>query len=411
VAEPAALADVAVVGGGPAGLAAATALRGRGVARVAVLEREPVAGGTPRHCGHPPFGMRELGRVLTGPAYARRLVERALAAGVEILTGHGVTALAPGGRLEVATPAGRRSFLARRVVLATGVRETPRSARLIGGDRPMGVLTTGALQAMVHLEGLAPFRRPVILGTELVSLSAVLTCRRAGIRPVALIEAGERPITRRPFALLPQLLGIPVHYGAELLAIRGRERVEAVTLRLADGVVVAIACDGVLCTGCFVPEAALVRGSHLELDPGSQGPAIDQYGRCSDPACFAAGNLLRPVETAGWSHQEGQRVGGLVADDLAGLLPPPLPAVPVLRGEGIRLVVPQRLAPAGAVGLRHLQLRVARAMRGELAVTSDDGVTLWRRRLMALPERRLLVRMADLRIPRRARSLSISFRP
>jgi thioredoxin reductase len=388
-------------------------LRRRGVGRVVVLERETVAGGVPRHCGHPPFGMRELGRVLTGPAYARRLVERALAAGVEILTRHSVVALLPGGGLRLATPEGSHALRARRVLLATGVRETPRAARLIGGDRPMGVLTTGALQAFVHLEGLVPFRRPAILGTELVSFSAVLTCRQAGIRPVAMIEPGNRPVARWPLALLPAALGVPIHYRAELAAIHGRERVEAVSLRMADGTVRELACDGVLVTGGFVPEAALVRGSHLELDPGSEGPVVDQHGRCSDPAFFAAGNVLRPVETAGWSYREGRRIGGLVADDLAGLLPPPGRALPIARGAGIRLVVPQRLAEpaAGRAGLPHLQLRAGRPCRGELVLAADDGAVLWRRRLRLLPERRLLVSLADITVPRHAHSLSIGFRP
>ena len=107
-----------------------------------------------------------------------------------------------------------------------------------------------------------------------------------------------------------------------------------------------------LLTGRFVPEAALVRASHLELDPGSGGPAIDQFGRCSDPTYFAAGNLLRPVETAGWSFREGMRIGACVADDLAGRLPLRSPACRSSAGTGIKLVVPQRLClPLGAGGL------------------------------------------------------------
>ena len=200
------------------------------------------------------------------------------------------------------------------------MRESSRHARLISGDRPLGVVTTGTLQAMVHLHHLAPFSRPVVVGTELVSLSALLTCRKAHIRPVAMIESAPRPTARMPLLLYPRLLGIPVHYATDLVEIRGRSRVESVAVMSSAGRA-TIACDGVLLTGSFVPEAALVRGSHLQLDPGSGGPTVDQFGRCSDPAWYAAGNLLRPVETAGWSFAEGQRIGSAVADDLAGLLP------------------------------------------------------------------------------------------
>jgi NADPH-dependent 2,4-dienoyl-CoA reductase/sulfur reductase-like enzyme len=384
-------ADVAIVGGGPAGLGVALALRERGVARVVVLEREPNAGGVPRHCGHPPFGMREFGRVLTGPTYARRLVERARAAGVEIRTGQTVVSVEPEGWLGLVTPEGAATLAARRAVLATGVRESSRHARLLSGDRPLGVLTTGALQAMVYLQGLIPFRRPVILGTELVSLSAILSCRKAGIRPVAMVEANPWPTARRPLALFPRLLGIPVHYATELASIHGGKRVEGVALRSATGTTTNLACDGVLLTGRFTPESALVRASHLALDPGTGGPVVDQFGRCSDPAWFAAGNLLRPVETAGWCHSEGRRIGAAVARDLAEGLPSPGPAVPVSRGRGIKLVVPQRLCPdPGDGGPVMLQLRVDAPLAGELRL-SGGGRTLWQRRLATRPERRVLV--------------------
>src|SRR5882724_5146036 len=340
-----ALVDVAIVGAGPAGLAAALALRRCGVARIVVLEREDEGGGIPRHCAHSPFGLREFGRIMTGPAYARRLVAAAIEAGAELRTRTSVVALGADGQLELATEAGTSTLAARRIIIATGARETPRAARLIGGERPQGVLNTGALQSFVHLQHLLPFRRPVIVGTELISLSAVLTCLTAGARPAAVIEPGDRPVARRPLDLFPRLCGIPMYYGTTLVDIRGKDRVSVVTIRRRDGTLREIACDGVLFTGRFVPEASLVRASHLAFDPGSGGPAIDQWGRCSDPACFAAGNLLRPVETAGWCHREGTAIGRSVAHDLSRGLPGPDPALAVRRGDGIKLAVPQRIVP------------------------------------------------------------------
>ena len=121
--------------------------------------------------------------------------------------------------------------------------------------------------------------------------------------------------------LLPRLLGVPVRYGTHIVDIRGKLRVETVTLRGTDGSVEDVSCDGVLFTGRFTPEASLARAAKLAIDNGTGGPAIDQFARTSDPRIFAAGNVLHPVETAGWSWAEGQRIAEFVAADLAGRLP------------------------------------------------------------------------------------------
>jgi thioredoxin reductase len=400
--------DVAIIGGGPAGLAAAMALREAGITDVVVLEREASAGGTPRHCGHPPFGLREFGRVLSGPSYATRLVAEAEGAGVEIRLRQTVVRLHEGGTLDLATPNGQTRLTAKRVILATGVRETPRSARLIGGERPQGVINTGALQAYTYLEHLQPFRRPVIVGTELVAFSALLTCRKAGMKPVAMIEQRPRVTAWSPCALAPRLFGVRLLLATELVEIFGKTQVEGVRLRDVAGMR-DVACDGVILSGRFVPAAELVRASHLHLDPGSGGPTVDQNGRCSDPAYFAAGNLLRAVETAGWSWREGRRIGRVVAQDLVS---PAMPQrqVSIEHDAAVKLVVPQKLAlPQQGIGFgEHLQLRVTDSVRGRLVVTAN-GQRIWQRRQQALPERRILIPIAALPIPSDATSLRISF--
>ncbi|KAF1030107.1 MAG: putative thiazole biosynthetic enzyme [Pseudomonas sp.] len=400
--------DVAIIGSGPAGLSAAVELRRQGVDRVMVIERETLPGGVPRHCGHPPFGLREYARIYTGPDYAKRNVEEAVKAGIDLRTSHTVTHLQHSGRLQLVSPAGPLAVQAQRVLLATGVRETPRSARLIGGDRPLGVINTGALQAYLYLHRLKPFERPLIIGTELVSLSSVLSCRRAGIKPVAMIETRFRATARWPLSLFPQLCGVPLHYGAELLEIHGTGRVESASVRLANGQVQNFPCDGVLLTGNFVPEASLIRQSHLQLDPGSGGPVIDQYGRCSDPAYFAAGNLLRPVETAGWSWREGRKVAQLLARDLRGEIPHTPRTLALTCKAPLKLCVPQRFAPTGVPGLEHLQLRVTQATEGVLTVYAD-GQPVWQRRLRALPERRILIPLAALKLSASLHQLTIDF--
>lgn len=381
--------DVAIVGGGPAGLAAAVELKRRGVASVVVLEREAEAGGIPRHCGHPAFGIREFGRILGGPTYARRLVRRARDNGVSLRTSTTVVRTEPGGELCVTGPEGTQRLTARRVLLATGVREATRAARQVSGTRPLGVVNTGALQGLVYLNGEVPFARPVIVGTELVSFSALLTCRHAGIRPVAMIEENERPTAWRFSAGLPWLLGIPLLLSTRLVAISGDRRVDSVIVSDGAGER-SIACDGVILTGEFTPESALLRISHIEIDAATGGPLVDQYGRCSDPAYYAAGNLLRAVETAGWSWREGQAVAAAIADDLHGDLPATTRRVRIRPQAPVRYAVPQIVSfPAGPPALAKLQLRVSTPAVGALALR-DEARTIWSRPLKALPERRIL---------------------
>lgn len=389
--------DVAIIGAGPAGLAAATVLKKAGIERVVILERESEAGGIPRHCGHPPFGMREFGRVMAGPPYARRLVETARNAGVDIALKTTVTTLGPDGALTIVSPEGPTELTAKRVLLATGIREMPRSARLVSGDRTLGVCNTGALQSMVYLKNRVPFRSPVVVGTELVSFSALLTCRRAGIRPVAMLEEEPRATVRWPLHYSARLLGVPLLLRTRIIGIIGRSRVEAVRIADEGGSESEIACDGVLFTGRFTPESSLARLSHLALDQGTGGPVIDQFGRCSDPAYYAAGNVLRPVETAGWSWREGRATAQWIARDLAGDFPAPETAIRVETHSPVKFAIPQRIAPPiQGAGMSHLQIRVDRPARGRLTVANGAG-PIWSRTMSALPERRILIPIASLR--------------
>lgn len=380
--------DVLVVGAGPAGLAAATELAGHW--NVLVVDRESAAGGIPRHCGHYPFGMRECHRLMRGPDYARALAARAEAAGARFMPNVNVIALHPGPSVTVTADGGVSTIAARRVLLATGVRESSRAQRLIGGTKPGGVMSTGALQGLVYLEGGRPFRRPVILGTELVSFSAIMTCAHAGIHPVAMIEPDTAPTARWPMPLYPRLKGIPLHLSTRLLAIEGRDRVEGVVVEGPAGRQ-HIETDGVIVSGKFRPEATLLANGPVARDPASGGPAIDATGRCSDPNYYAAGNMLHPVETAGWCWAEGRAVGRAILDDLRGKAPPQHQSQrhPVtLCGDALSWVVPQFLS--GDRALDRLQLRVDRPVKGRLSMRVN-GREVASRRIQSRPERRILL--------------------
>jgi len=383
--------DVLVIGAGPAGLAAATTLAS--VASVLVLDRENAAGGIPRHCGHYPFGLREFHRLMKGPDYARALVDRAVKAGARVATGVNVVELEPGPRVGVTSDAGRSYIRSKLVLIATGVRESSRAQRLIGGDKPGGVLATGALQGMVYLEGRRPFRRPVILGTELVSFSAIMTCAHAGIRPVAMVEPNPIVTARWPTGLYPWLKGIPLHLSTTIKRIEGRSRVERVVLEGPAGETV-IETDGVIVSGRFLPESTLLNGSHIERDPATGGPVVDSFGRCTDPAYFAAGNILRPVETAGWSWAEGKAIGKAMRLALENGLPERDSSRLKLVGDALAWAVPQQVGPDADAALGRLQLRVTRPVRGRLSMRVD-GVEVASRRISTRPERRILMSLPE----------------
>lgn len=311
--------DVAIIGGGPAGLAAATTLKNNGIERVVVIDREPEAGGIPRHCGHPPFGIREYKRVLSGPSYAKRIVNSAVDAGVQLMLKTAVTSLGHEGSLTLLSPEGSSTLQAKRVLLATGTRETPRSARKVSGSRAMGICNTGALQSMVYLKNLIPFKSPVVVGTEIVSFSALFTCRKAGIKPVAMLEEGPHPTVRWPVHYGARCLGVPLFLETKLISIRGHKRVESVLISDKTGNSKEISCDGVLFTGLFTPESSLARMSHLKVNEATGVPLVDQTGRCSDPAYYAAGNVLfSPVRVAGKCWMGGCTTAQWIAKDLAG---------------------------------------------------------------------------------------------
>ena len=405
--------NVAVVGGGPAGLAAATELARLRVADVVVLEREPQAGGIPTHCGHRAFGMREFRRCYTGPRYAECLVARARRAGVSLHTNTTVVSVAEGGQLTLATTDGVSRLAANKVVLSTGTRETPRAARLVSGQRPLGIVTTGTLQSMVYLKKKIPFKRPVIIGTELVSISALLTCRHANIAPVAMLEQSDRLTARSGLGLLPRLLGVPLYFETRVDEIMGAQRVTGVRIKNAGGATSLLKCDGVLFTGQFTPESALLRMGHLAVDAYSGGPVVDQFGRCSDPTYFATGNLLRPVETAGWCWKEGVQTAHCVHLSLAGQLREADRCVPITFADPtIKYIVPQTFSASmgatPAVGMKHLQLRFLQPARGRLTLCADT-TEIQSKSVHAVPERRILLQLNKRLNSSRLTKLNIEF--
>jgi thioredoxin reductase len=329
---PVPAADVVVIGGGPAGLTAAAGLAKDPACKVVVVERESHAGGIPRHSDHLGYGMRDMKTFISGPAYARRLVANASAAGVEIITDAMATGWHDDHTLEVTSPQGRRLVEARAVVLATGARERPRPARMIPGDRPAGVFTTGQLQNLVHLHGRGVGSRAVVVGAELVSWSAVLTLKHAGCRTVLMTTTYPSAESYGVFNLLGRspVLGVDVATRTRISRIIGRPALEAVEIENLDtGARRTIACDTLVLTGDWIPDHELARLADVTIDEKTKGPLVDTALRTSRRGIFAAGNLVHPVDTADVAALGGRHVVESVRDYLSG-------AAPV--ADGVRIV-------------------------------------------------------------------------
>lgn len=305
---------VAVIGGGPSGLTAAAALASTVDGEVLVLEREAQTGGIPRHSDHLGYGMRDLHRFISGPAYARRLTTLATDAGAVLETEAMVTGWAGERTLQVTSPRGVRTVTADAVVLATGARERPRSARLVPGDRPDGVYTTGQLQNLVHLHHRAPGTRAVVVGAELVSWSAVLTLRESGCATAAMVTSHPRAEAYAAFRSAGRLLmDGPVLTGSRVVGIHGRGRVRSVTVEhAATGQRREIDCDTMVFTGDWIPDHELARTAGLQMDAATRGPVVDTALRTSRPGVFAVGNLLHPVDTADGAALDGRHVASAV---------------------------------------------------------------------------------------------------
>ena len=337
---------VTIIGGGPSGLACATTLAQAGRTDVTVIEREAEAGGIPRHCFHTGFGWFDLHRIASGPGYARKRVALARAAGVTILTE--TTALAMGATNQIVTTSARgvQQIPHDALVLATGCRERPRSARRVPGSRPAGVLTTGALQQLVYFGHVPIGRKAVVIGAEHVSYSAVETLLRGGAQVVAIVTEHRQSQTYRPFHwLVAGRRGIALRTCTRIVGIEGRQRVNAIIVTGPSGLEERIECDTVVFTGDWIPDYELARTARLPMDPGTLGPTVDGALRTGHPGVFAVGNLVHAAEMADLAALGGVRAAGAVAEYLRTGEWRSETSVPVTVASPLAWVYPNMISP------------------------------------------------------------------
>ena len=362
--------DVLIVGAGPAGLAAAVELRRLGAGSVVVADRDDEAGGIPRHSAHTGFGARDLRCVLTGPGYARYYAEAAAAAGADIRLGTTVTGWgglsasdpprvgglpSAGGqhRATLTSSAGVGTVAARAVLLATGCRERPRTARVVPGDRPPGVMTTGELQRRVYLGGQELAGQALVVGAEHVSFSAMVTLAHAGAEVVALVTDRPRHTSYPAFALAASWRWhVPVWSSTVVRRVSGRGRLDGAELAdLVTGETRFVPCDLLVFTGDWIPDHELARAAGLDMDPGTKGPAVDTALATSVPGVFAAGNLVHAAETAdvaalGGGHA-ARGIAAFLRDGLGPGSPPGPVRLPLTAEPPLLWVAPNALRAGG----------------------------------------------------------------
>lgn len=344
--------DIIVVGGGPAGLAAAHAAWQDGCKSICIVERDKELGGILNQCIHNGFGLHFFKEELTGPEYAGRFIDMLRETGVTVKTDTMVLEITPGKQVHIVSAADGYEILeARAVVLAMGCRERTRGAIGIPGTRPAGVFTAGAAQRYLNIEGYMVGKRVVILGSGDIGLIMARRMTLEGAKVLACVEVMPYSggLTRNIVQCLHDF-DIPLYLSHTITDIQGRDRVERVTVaevgpdrRPIAGTERTFDCDTVLLSVGLIPENELSRAAGLEMDPRTNGPCVYENMETSVPGVFACGNVVHVHDLVDFVTAESQRAGRAAAAFCAGGSAAATPLLPLKAGNGVGYTVPQQI--------------------------------------------------------------------
>ena len=383
--------DIAIIGGGPAGLAAAIGARRAGIEDVLIIEREACLGGILNQCIHNGFGLHTFQEELTGPEYAARYEAQVHEMGIPYLLNTMVLDITPDKKITAVSSDGLLEIEAGAVILAMGCRERPRGALNIPGTRPAGVYTAGTAQKFVNLDGYLPGRKAVILGSGDIGLIMArrLTFEGAKVEAVIEIMPWSGGLKRNIVQCLDDY-GIPLKLSHTITEIRGKERLEGVTVARVDenrrpitGTEEYIPCDTLLLSVGLIPENELSKCAGVDVSDITGGPIVDESLQTNVNGIFACGNVLHVHDLVDFVSEESERAGASAAEYVRGRRNQ-AKSVPLAAKNGVRYTVPATVAPENISGKIDIRFRVSGVFKNQYISVYFDDTRVQRRKKMIL---------------------------
>ena len=383
--------SIVVVGGGPAGMAAAVAAFDRGVQDVVILDREPQMGGILQQCIHNGFGLHKLGKELTGPEYAAVYAKMVQERNIQVYYEATVTGVSPDRVVTAQSRQGILKIQADAVILAMGCRERSRGALNISGSRPAGVYSAGTAQKLMNCEGYMVGKKVVILGSGDIGLIMArrMSLEGAKVEAVCELMPYSGGLTRNIVQCLEDF-GIPLYLSTTVAQIHGEKRLEGVTIAQVDEnrqpieeTKRFIPCDTLLLSVGLIPENELTRACGIPMDPITGGALVDDICQTQVPGIFACGNVLQVHDLVDYVSEEAERAG-IGAAELILNGAASAESLSTKPGNGVRYVIPQNVRKTGSDV--SLFLRVTQPFgKVKFTVTSGDQVLTVAKRLKAAP--------------------------